>query len=239
MNDPADLAVGYDIEFGCIGDARLVLRQLIDLLRGGGAAPRGTAAAVATSRAAFAERWMRHLTSDAAPLSPYRVVWDLMAVVDRTRTVVTHDAGHPRDQIVPFYETIVPRGYLGWGKSTQLGTGFGLALGARLARPDWLSVNIMGDTAFGMIGMDVETAVRARIPIITIVLNNGLMGGYGQWMPDAVDRYGSNRLARRLLGASAARWARTPNWWRSPRSCGRRWSAAWRRSPPARPRCSR
>ena len=89
----------------------------------------------------------------------------------------------------------MPRGYLGWGKSTQLGTGFGLALGARLARPDWLSVNIMGDTAFGMIGMDVETAVRARIPIITIVLNNGLMGGYGQWMPDAVDRYGSNRLA--------------------------------------------
>jgi acetolactate synthase-1/2/3 large subunit len=194
VNDPADLAVGYDIAFGCIGDARLVLRQLIDLLRGGGAAPRDTAAEVATSRAVFAERWMP-LTSDAAPLSPYRVVWDLMAVVDRTRTVVTHDAGHPRDQIVPFYETIVPRGYLGWGKSTQLGTGFGLALGARLARPDWLSVNIMGDTAFGMIGMDVETAVRARIPIITIVLNNGLMGGYGQWMRDAVDRYGSNRLA--------------------------------------------
>jgi acetolactate synthase-1/2/3 large subunit len=194
VNDPADLAVGYDIEFGCIGDARLVLRQLIDLLRGGGAAPRGAAAEVAMSRAAFAERWMGHLTSDAAPLSPYRVVWDLMAVVDRTSTVVTHDAGHPRDQVVPFYETIVPRGYLGWGKSTQLGTGFGLALGARLARPDWLSVNIMGDTAFGMIGMDLETAVRARIPIVTIVLNNGLMGGYGEWMPDAVDRYGSNRL---------------------------------------------
>ena len=52
----------------------------------------------------------------------------------------------------------------------------------------------MGDAAFGMIGMDFETAVRARIPILTIVLNNGLMGGYGQWMPDAVDRYASNRL---------------------------------------------
>src|SRR6476661_10834593 len=174
VNDPADLAVGYDIEFGCIGDARLVLRQLIDLLSGGGAPPRGTAAEVATSRAAFTERWLGHLTSDAAPLSPYRVVWDLMAVVDRARTVVTHDAGHPRDQVVPFYETIVPRGYLGWGKSTQLGTGLGLALGARLARPDWLSVNIMGDAAFGMVGMDLETAVRCRIPILTILFNNGL-----------------------------------------------------------------
>jgi acetolactate synthase-1/2/3 large subunit len=57
-----------------------------------------------------------------------------MAAVDRSRTVVTHDAGHPRDQIVPFYESLVPRGYLGWGKSTQLGTGLGLAMGARLAR---------------------------------------------------------------------------------------------------------
>ena len=119
--------------------------------------------------AAFTETWLPQLQSDAAPLSPYRIVWELMQAADRTRTVVTHDAGHPRDQIVPFYETLVPRGYLGWGKSTQLGTGFGLAMGAKLARPDWLSVNIMGDAAFGMVGMDFETAVRARIPILTIV----------------------------------------------------------------------
>ena len=81
---------------------------------------------------------------------------------------------------MPFYESLVPRGYLGWGKSTQLGTGLGLAMGARLARPDWLAVNIMGDAAFGMVGMDFETAVRCRIPILTIVMNNGLMGGYGE-----------------------------------------------------------
>ena len=132
MNDPRDLATGYDIAFGCVGDARLVLRQLLDELRDADAPPRpAPAAELAASRAAFAERWMPSLTSDAAPLSPYRLVWELMQVVDRSRTVVTHDAGHPRDQIVPFYETIVPRGYLGWGKSTQLGTGFGLTLGAR------------------------------------------------------------------------------------------------------------
>jgi len=184
-----------------------VLRQLIDALAAHGAGTRDAAAAVAVERARFHERWAPHLASESAPLSPYRVVADLMAIVDRARTVVTHDAGHPRDQIVPFYDAVVPRGYLGWGKSTQLGTGFGLALGARLARPDWLAVNIMGDTAFGMIGMDIETAVRCRIPIVTIVLNNGLMGGYGQWMPDAVDRYASNRVGgeyavlARALGA--------------------------------------
>jgi acetolactate synthase-1/2/3 large subunit len=204
-DDRRDLATGYDVSFGCVGDARLVLLQLLDALGDGQAARREAAEAhVASVRAAFAEHWMPHLSSDAAPLSPYRVVWELMQVVDRTRTVVTHDAGHPRDQIVPFYETLVPRGYLGWGKSTQLGTGLGLAMGARLARPDWLSVNIMGDAAFGMVGMDFETAVRGRLPILTIVLNNGLMGGYTEWMPDAVARFGSDRMGGRYADIAKA-----------------------------------
>jgi acetolactate synthase-1/2/3 large subunit len=123
--------------------------------------------------------------------------------------VLTHDAGHPRDQLVPFYEALVPRGYLGWGKSTQLGTGFGLAVGAALARPDWLAVNVMGDAAFGMIGMDMETPVRCKIPILTVVMNNGLMGGYAEWMPEAVDRYASNRLSGEYAAVGQALGAHT------------------------------
>jgi thiamine pyrophosphate-dependent acetolactate synthase large subunit-like protein len=204
-DDRRDLATGYDVSFGCIGDARLVLLQLLEQIGSVPAEGQGrTETEVGAVRTAFREEWDPRLTSDAAPLSPYRVVWELMRVVDRTRTVVTHDAGHPRDQIVPFYETIVPRGYLGWGKSTQLGTGLGLAIGARLAKPDWLAVNIMGDAAFGMVGMDFETAVRSRLPILTIVLNNGLMGGYTQWMPDAVSRYGADRLTGRYADVATA-----------------------------------
>jgi thiamine pyrophosphate-dependent acetolactate synthase large subunit-like protein len=194
VSDPRDLATGYDISFGCVGDAKLVLRQLLACGQGQPARSHAVAEEVAAVRREFHEAWLPRLTSDASPLSPYRVVWELMQVVDRRRTVVTHDAGHPRDQIVPFYESIVPHGYIGWGKSTQLGTGLGLAMGARLARPDWLSVNVMGDAAFGMAGMDLETAVRCRIPILTMVLNNGLMGGYTEYMPDAVARYDAHRL---------------------------------------------
>ncbi|MDX6526416.1 MAG: hypothetical protein QOI43_1927, partial [Gaiellales bacterium] len=126
VNDPADLATGYDVSFACIGDARSVLRQLLTEL--GAAEPAdpdsqpAVAAAIAESHARFIDQWRPRLTSDASPISPYRVVWELMQAVDRTRTVVTHDAGHPRDQISPFWQSLVPRGYLGWGKSTQLGT---------------------------------------------------------------------------------------------------------------------
>jgi thiamine pyrophosphate-dependent acetolactate synthase large subunit-like protein len=209
VDDRRDFASGYDVAFGCIGDARLVLTQLLETLDASSKSASDAAADIASVRETFRASWMPRLTSDASPISPYRIVWELMQVVDRSRTVVTHDAGHPRDQIVPFYESIVPRGYLGWGKSTQLGTGFGLALGARLARPDWLAVNIMGDSAFGMVAMDLETAVRAEIPILTIVMNNGLMGGYGEWMPDAVERYGANRLGGdyREIGAALGAYA--------------------------------
>jgi thiamine pyrophosphate-dependent acetolactate synthase large subunit-like protein len=209
VDDPRDFASGYEVDFGCIGDARLVLTQLLECLEGSNVRLRDAAPDIAKVRETFREAWMPRLTSDASPISPYRIVSELMQVADRSRTVVTHDAGHPRDQIVPFYESIVPRGYLGWGKSTQLGTGLGLAMGARLARPDWLAVNIMGDSAFGMVAMDVETAVRAEIPILTIVMNNGLMGGYGEWMPDAVELYGANRLggSYREVGAALGAYA--------------------------------
>jgi thiamine pyrophosphate-dependent acetolactate synthase large subunit-like protein len=204
VHDPRDLGRGYDVAFGCIGDARVVLRQMLHRLDAEAAPARDPAPEIARVRSGFLDRWMPRLTSDAGPISPYRVVWDLMAVVDRSRTIVTHDAGHPRDQIVPFYQCLVPRGYLGWGKSTQLGTGLGLTMGARLARPDRLAVNIMGDAAFGMVGMDVETAVRCRIPILTIVLNNGLMGGYGEYMPRAVERYDAHHMSGDYTAVAAA-----------------------------------
>ncbi|HEX5193675.1 MAG TPA: thiamine pyrophosphate-requiring protein [Solirubrobacteraceae bacterium] len=217
VEDPRDFATGYDVDFGCLGDVKLVLSQLLAELPSADdvrAATGDVRNRVATLRDRFRQDWLPRLMSDASPLSPYRVVWELMHTVDRTRTVLTHDAGHPRDQVVPFYETLVPRGYLGWGKSTQLGTGLGLAMGARLARPDRLAVNIMGDAAFGMVGLDLETAVRCEIPILTIVFNNGLMGGYTEYMPDAVARYAAHRLGGNYaevataLGAYAERVTR-------------------------------
>ena len=150
---------------------------------------------VRATREAFLQEWLPRLTSDETPINPYRVVWELDRAVDKRQTIVTHDSGNPRDQTLTFYEALVPRGYLGWGKSTQLGTGLGIALGAKLAHPDRLVVNVMGDLAFGTAGMDVETAVRERLPILTVVLNNGRMGGYGHHMPVASERYGSNRLS--------------------------------------------
>ncbi len=118
---------------------------------------------------------MPKLTDDSRPINPYPVVWEFMQEVDSKNAIVTHDAGSPRDQLLPFYVAELPRSYLGWGKSHALGTGLGLIMGAKLAAPDKFCVNFMGDAAFGMTGLDFETAVRCKIPITTIVLNNHSM----------------------------------------------------------------
>ena len=192
-NDDRDLNADMSIDIGILGDAKLVLSQLTEALDqqtgGNGRDQAAVVEEIETIKRAWFEEWAPLLESDEIPINPYRVIWDLMHTVDRRQTIVTHDSGYVRDQIVPFYEAIVPRGYLGWGNSTQMGHSIGLALGAKVGAPDKTVVNIMGDASFGMLGLEIETAARNRIPILTIILNNSVMCGSEAQMPTAVDRY--------------------------------------------------
>jgi acetolactate synthase-1/2/3 large subunit len=115
--------------------------------------------------------------------------------VDKARTIITHDAGSPRDQTTPFWSATAPLSYLGWGKSTQLGYGLGLAMGAKLARPDCLCINVWGDAAIGFTGMDFETAVRERIPILSILFNNFSMAIEIPIMPVSQAKYGATDIS--------------------------------------------
>jgi thiamine pyrophosphate-dependent acetolactate synthase large subunit-like protein len=177
-NDTRDLHKTTHTEVAILGDARLTLASLAEAVKDrlGGKLPNASPAAeIAAERAAWLKRWEAKLTSAETPMTPYRVMHEFTRVIDPKDAIVTHDSGSPRDQLLPFYRATTPRGYLGWGKSHQLGTGLGLAIGAKVAAPDKFCVNFMGDAAFGMTGLDIETAVRAGIPSCTIVLNNNTM----------------------------------------------------------------
>ncbi len=193
-----DISKEYLIDYPILGDAKLVLRQLIEEVKnqgGGGESNPKLVQEIKAVKDKWLNKWMPKLSSDEVPINPYRVIWDLMNTVDRTKTMVTHDSGNPRDQMMPFFQSIIPHGYIGWGKSTQLGFGLGVIMGAKLAAPQNLAVNIMGDAAFGMAGMDFETAARERIPILTIILNNSALGNYKSYMPVSTERYGTPYLS--------------------------------------------
>ena len=196
-NDPRDINKDYNVDYPIVGDAKLVLRQVIDACReivGDSRKGSSTAEEVAKERDAFIEAWKHKLTDDSRPICPYRVIWDFMHTIPPEEAIVTHDSGSPRDQIVPFYRSKGPRTYMGWGKSHGLGTGLGLVIGAKLAEPDKVCVNFMGDAAFGMVGLDFETAVRSNIPIITVVLNNSHMAAEVSAMADSHRLYNTRDL---------------------------------------------
>ena len=215
-NDEADINRNYGADYPVVGDAKLVLRQLIAAVRerlGGKLRTLndGPAAEIATVREAWLTEWMPKLTSDETPINPYRVVWELNRALDPAQCIVKHDSGSPGDQMMPFYRSSGPRTYLGWCKSHALGTGLGLAIGAKLAAPEKVSVNWMGDSAFGMVGLDFETAVRCQIPIVTIVSNNYSMAIETPRLPIAQERFGARDVGgnyadvARALGGYAER----------------------------------
>ena len=191
--DERDLAKDYIIDQLVVGDAKQVLRQIIDEVRAQGAAVKdrnGIAEEIKSVKDTWLEKWMPKLTSDEVPINPYRVITEIQNTLDEKETIVSHEAGGPRDQMVPFYRSNTPGGYIGWGKSSTLGQSLGLMMGAKLANPEKTCVAFMGDGAFGMVGMDFETAAREEIPILVIVLNNGVLGGYDKYFPVASERYG-------------------------------------------------
>ncbi len=198
--DPADINKDVPVETALVGDAGLILDGLVEAVRdrSNGASEEHTAAVtgeISAVKAEWLDQWKAKLTSDEVPMTPYRVISDLLHTVDVENTIITHDAGSPRDQMSPFWESVAPLTYIGWGKTTQLGYGLGLAMGAKLARPDALCVNVWGDAAIGFTGMDFETAVRERIPILSVLFNNFSMAIEIPIMPVSTEKFRSTDIS--------------------------------------------
>ena len=197
--DPMDLNKDVPADIGLIGDAKLTLAALNSELSN---ADNSKAAARADEpekinqlKKEWMQEWLPKLTNNEAPINPYRVVAELNRLVDKEKVVITHDAGSPRDQITPFWESTAPLSYIGWGKTTQLGYGLGLAMGAKLAEPEKLCINVWGDAAIGFTGMDFETAVRENIPILSILFNNFSMAIELPIMPVSTEKYRSTDIS--------------------------------------------
>ncbi len=198
--DDRDLNKDYPIHHALVGDAKLVLRQMIDEVQRllgpeGRKGDERVARGVKAVREEWLGEWMPKLTSDEAPINPYRVMWDVQQALDVRNVIATHDAGNPRDQMSPFWRAVEPGSFIGWGKSTHLGYSLPLAMGAKVARPEKTVINIMGDAAFGQSGMDLETAVRNHIGTLTILMNNSCLGGYDKHLPNATRLYGTRFIS--------------------------------------------
>ena len=195
----ADLNKDFNVDVGLVGDTKLTLEMMGEEVKVqlGGQNRKGSSE-LADQIAEINDKWMAEwsdaLTSDETPITPYRVIGEMINVLDQENSIVTHDAGAPRDIIMPFYPGTVPHSYVGWGKTTHLGYGIPLMTGVKMACPDKFCMNIMGDGAFGMSGLDIETSVRSGAAITTIVLNNGGMATYPGGYPTARESFGTTYM---------------------------------------------
>lgn len=198
-DNPADINKDESVDIALIGDTKLTLEAILEEVRSHIGKPREdrakqNAAVIAAKRKEWLKEWEPLLTSDEEPINTYRVIHEIDQTLDRENSIVTHDAGAPRDSIVPFYTATTPHSYIGWGKTTHLGFGIPLMIGAKMANPDKFCLNMMGDGAFGMSGTDLETSARTGFPITTILLNNGGMATYPGGFPTARTQYGVSHM---------------------------------------------
>ncbi len=164
-----------------VGDARLAIEALTAALEardlGQRRAARGAVEArIAAGKAAFAEDAAALLHSDSAPIRPERVMHEVDGLMT-PESIVVADASYSSLWVTNYLVArragqrfLTPRGLAG------LGWGLPMALGAKVAAPEAPVICVSGDGGFGHCWAELETARRMKLPVVLIVLNNGVLG---------------------------------------------------------------
>ena len=179
--DTLDINRSYETRHAVIGDAKLTLLALLEDLgkRGGVARKPALVEEIRSQKQAFLAKFRPWMESDETPINPYRVIGDLMKVLDPKSSFVTADSGNTRDQTSTVYEAHIPRGFLGWGNVSTLGFSLAGAVAAKLAYPGRQCVHVTGDAGVCYMMGNFEAVARYKVGLTTVHINNGGYSGYG------------------------------------------------------------
>ncbi len=188
--DERDINTRYMVDHAIIGDAKLVLQQMIAEVRkqaGSNGRPKNEALLnkIKDLKDQKFQKFKEGIESNEKPINPYRVYWDLIHTLDRNNSTVTHDAGGTRDGLSTIYQPLIPRGFIGWGNCSSLGFTLGAAMGAKLAYPERQVVGVTGDAGIMYQIGNYEATLRENVAIIIMHINNSGFSGYGPgfWGP--------------------------------------------------------
>ena len=179
----------YPTAQAVIGDARHTLQALADEVasRSGGPSrsTEDVALEVKDERDAAMVQYREAMASSEQPINPYRVYAGLMDALDPMNSFVTHESGNTRDQLSTVYDTLTPRGFLGWGNVSTLGFGWAAAVAARLDGPKRPAVVVTGEAGLGYMLGNLEVALRQKLGVTVVHISNGGFAGYGPgfWGP--------------------------------------------------------
>ncbi len=170
--DPAEINKNIYADFSIIGDAKDVLAEL-------------------NSRIGQQEHteWLTHIKgymekyplkyADEGLNGPY--LMDAVYRLTKGEAIITTEVGQHQMWAAQFYKYAKPRRLITSGGLGTMGYGLGAAIGAQVANPDNIVINIAGDGCFRMNMNELATAAREKLPLIEIIVNNHALGMVRQW----------------------------------------------------------
>ena len=172
--DATEIGLNRPADVGIVGDARVVLRQLLQGVDGRVDASRYAPwrEHLARVEAAKREEAERAMSTDQQPIHPLRLCKEVRDFLDRDAILVVdgQEILNYGRQSIP---TFVPRHRLNSGVFGTMGVGLPFGVGAKVAKPDTQVLVLHGDGSFGLNAMELDTCARFNIPVVTVVSLNG------------------------------------------------------------------
>ena len=175
--DPQEIGRNYPTEIGIVGDARAVLRQLLEAAEKRG--PKRERSPWQDQVDAYKEEWSNFIepekASNAVPIDPRRVIKELRAAAPENTLMIT-DTGNHQTWVEQYWDVYEPRSVFTPGGFAGMGFGTYGVLGLKLARPERPAICVTSDGSFMMFPGAVATATEYGIPAVWVILNNYTIG---------------------------------------------------------------
>ena len=183
--DPEEIGTNHAADVGLVGDAKMVMGQLVDALETSPVAFGETPwlGGLQEKSAQNAETIEPMLNAETMPLGYYRILKEIRDYIPKDSILVA-DGASTMDisrQVIPVWN---PRQRVDAGVAGCVGVGVPFSIAAKVVHPDKPVICLQGDWAFGFNGMDIETAVRFKLPIVWVVFQNA---NIDKWVRQYVD----------------------------------------------------
>ncbi|GAB4307567.1 MAG: acetolactate synthase large subunit [Methanobacteriaceae archaeon] len=191
--DPAEIGKNIEVDVPIVGDAKIVLRDLLDMI-------------IKYKSNINSDKWLNHvkefknaciprMTYNDVPLKPQTVIKEIFETLEG-ETIVTTDVGQNQMWMAHYFTSKHPRTFLSSGGLGTMGFGFPAAMGAKVAKPENDVVAVCGDGGFLMVCQDLATIKEYDIPIVICILDNRRLGMVAQWQKLFYDK----RMSHTHLG---------------------------------------
>lgn len=188
--DPAEIGKNVAVDLPIVGDAKVVLKQLIKELEGS----KIDESAWFNSIVDFKKSTIPRVSYSDIPLKPQQVIKEIAGAITED-TIVTTDVGLHQMWAAHFLDIAKPRKFISSGGLGTMGFGFPAAIGAKVACPDDAVLAIVGDGGFLMVCQELATIKENDIPVVIAMLNNRKLGMVYQWQNKMYDeRYSETDL---------------------------------------------